>query len=249
MVYLLFECLVALHILGGVTGAVAFWIPVIGRKGGSLHIKAGRIFTRALLMTGTCAILMSLLTLAAPIATHPHLEGKFDETFIRGIFGWMMLYLGVLTLNLVWYGWLCALHRNDRLALREWRNLWSQPILVIAAANCAWQGWIGDQMLMVAIAFVGFATAATNLWFMFKPTLSKVDWQKEHLKALVGGGISVYTAFMAFGSVRILPELALNPVMWAIPLTIGVSIIIYQWAKLDGYLRRFQARPLRATKS
>jgi hypothetical protein len=79
--------------------------------------------------------------------------------------------------------------------------------------------------------------------------LSKVDWQKEHLKALVGGGISVYTAFMAFGSVRILPELALNPIMWAIPLTIGVSIIIYQWAKLDGYLRRFQPRPLRATKS
>jgi hypothetical protein len=248
MVRLLFETLIALHILGGVTGAVAFWVPVIGRKGGDLHIKAGRIFTRALLVTGTCAILMSLLTLAEPIATHPHLEGKFDASFIRGIFGWMMLYLGVLTLNLVWYGWLCAIHRNDRNAMREWRNIVLQPLLVIAAANCLWQGIIIDQMLMVAIAFVGFATAGTNLWFLYKPKLSKVDWQKEHLKALVGGGISVYTAFMAFGSVRILPELALNPIMWAIPLTIGISIIIFQWAKLDGYLRRFQPR-LRATKS
>lgn len=248
MVRLLFETLIALHILGGVTGAVAFWVPVIGRKGGDLHIKAGRIFTRALLVTGTCAILMSLLTLAEPIATHPHLEGKFDASFIRGIFGWMMLYLGVLTLNLVWYGWLCAIHRNDRAAMREWRNILLQPLLVIASANCLWQGIIIDQMLMVAIAFVGFATVGTNLWFLYKPKLSKVDWQKEHLKALVGGGISVYTAFMAFGSVRILPELALNPIMWAIPLTIGVSIIIFQWAKLDGYLRRFQPR-LRATKS
>jgi len=246
---LLFEILVALHILGGLTGAVAFWVPVIGRKGGNLHRQAGRTFTRALLLTGAFAVLMSLLTLAEPILTHPHLEGRFEPDFIRGIFGWMMLYLGVLTLNLVWYGWHCAIHRNDRPALREWRNLSLQPLLLIAAANCAWQGWLIDQALMIAIAFVGFATAATNLWFLYKPKLSAVDWQKEHLKALVGGGISVYTAFMAFGSVRILPELALNPFMWMIPLTIGVGIIIYQWARLDGYLRRIQLRFLRATKS
>lgn len=249
MIHDLFRILIALHITTGATGAISFWIPVIGRKGGANHRRWGKIFTRVLLATGSFAICMSLLTLIDPLTTHPHLAGQFDAEFIRGIFGWMMLYLGVLTLNLVWYGWHCAIHRNDRPALREWRNLSLQPLLLIAAANCAWQGWLIDQALMIAIAFVGFATAATNLWFLYKPKLSAVDWQKEHLKALVGGGISVYTAFMAFGSVRILPELALNPFMWMIPLTIGVGIIIYQWARLDGYLRRIQLRFLRATKS
>jgi len=56
---------------------------------------------------------------------------------------------------------------------------------------------------------------------------------------LVGAGISVYTAFMAFGSVRILPELALNPVMWAVPLSTGIGIILWHWRKID---RQVQAR-------
>ena len=249
MVRILFEGLIVLHILGGVTGALAFWVPVIGQKGGDRHRKAGRLFVKALTLTGFCAIAMSLLTLWEPITTHPHLEGQFEPAFIRGIFGWMMLYLGVLTLNLIRYGWLCAHYPRDRMALREPINLALQPLLVIAAANCAWQGWRIDQVLMIGISFIGFATVATNLWYMFKPKPSAVDWQKEHLKALVGAGISVYTAFMAFGSVRILPELALNPIMWAIPLTIGVSIILYQWARLDGRLRKSQTRPLPATKS
>lgn len=248
MTRLLFEALIVVHILGGATGAIAFWIPVLGRKGGDLHRRAGRVFTVALLLTGACAIAMSLLTLLAPIETHPQLAGRFEPAFIRAIFGWMMLYLGVLTLNLIWYGWLCAAFPKDRRKLREWRNLALQPLLVLASLNCALQGWLAAQELMIGVAVVGLATVATNLWYMYKPRVSAVDWQKEHLKALVGGGISVYTAFMAFGSVRILPELALNPLMWAIPLTIGVSIILYHWARLEGRVRRAH-RALPATKA
>jgi hypothetical protein len=54
----------------------------------------------------------------------------------------------------------------------------------------------------------------------------------------VGCGISVYTAFMAFGSLRIMPELALHPVLWAIPLVTGVSIIVWHWNKLGAFRRR-----------
>jgi NADH:ubiquinone oxidoreductase subunit 6 (subunit J) len=244
----LFEALIIIHIIGGVLGAVTLWIPLIGQKGSEWHRRAGRIFTKALLVTGVCAVLMSVLTLSAPFEMHPQLVGRFDESFIRGIFGWMMLFLGVLTLNLAWYGWLCAKFPKDRRKLREWRNLALQPLLVIAGVNCAVQGWLIEQGLMIAISFVGFATVATNLWYMFKPRVSAVDWQKEHLKALVGAGISVYTAFMAFGSVRIFPELALDPKMWAIPLTIGVSIILYHWVRLDSRVRRAH-RAAPATKS
>jgi hypothetical protein len=63
-------------------------------------------------------------------------------------------------------------------------------------------------------------------------------WLKEHIKALVGGGISVYTAFFAFGSVRVLPELALHPVMWSIPLVTGVAIIIWHRRAVD---RQYQS--------
>lgn len=233
-----FRFLVAAHILTGATGALTFWIPVIGRKGGARHKAWGRIFTFALLFTGSFACSMSILTLIDPFGTHPQLSGLFDAAFIRGIFGYMMLHLGVLTINLAWYGWQCVKFRQNRVAMREWRNLILQPILLLAAANCALQGYIINQPLMMAISIVGFATAGTNLFFLYRPTVKPHTWMKEHLKALIGAGISVYTAFMAFGSIRVLPSLALNPVMWAIPLIIGVSIIVYHWMRLDGTITK-----------
>jgi len=233
----LFHALVALHILTGTTGAVAFWVPVLGRKGGETHKRWGRLFTRCLLATGVLALGMSLLTLIDPIGTHPHLEGRFDAAFIRDIFGWMMLHTAVLTINLAWYGWLAVRHKRDHAANRTPLNMALQWLLLAAALNCAAQGWHDGQVLMLAISLVGVATFATNMHFLRRERPGPLDWLKEHIKALVGAGISVYTAFLAFGSVRVLPELALHPAMWAVPLVTGVSIIIYQQRRITVGLR------------
>jgi hypothetical protein len=61
---------------------------------------------------------------------------------------------------------------------------------------------------------------------------------KEHVKGLVGTGISVYTAFFAFGAVRTFPQLALHPVLWAIPLTVGLAIIVYHHRRLSKPMRQ-----------
>jgi len=67
-------------------------------------------------------------------------------------------------------------------------------------------------------------------------------WQLEHIKGLVGAGISVYTAFFAFGAVRYFPELALYPGYWAIPLVVGLALILWHWRVV---IRRSNAAPLR----
>ena len=121
-------------------------------------------------------------------------------------------------------------------------NLTLQALLLVAAANCLWQGIAINQPLMMGISVIGFATVATNLWYLYKPVPGPIDWQLEHIKALVGAGISVYTAFFAFGAVRLMPELALNPVFWSIPLVIGLALIIYHQQRLIRRLRRSGAR-------
>jgi hypothetical protein len=230
----LFHSLIAAHIITGTTGAVAFWIPVAGRKGGANHRRWGRVFNRCMLITGGLAMAMATLTLIDPFGTHPHLVGLFDAAFIRGIFGWMMLTTGLLTVNLTWYGWLAVLNRRSGHARnRSALNLGLQHALLVASLNCAVQGWLISQPLMFGIAVVGVATVVTNMRFLRHASPGPVYWLKEHVKALIGAGISVYTAFMAFGSVRILPELALHPVMWALPCATGIALILWHWRALD----------------
>ena len=245
---IVFRCLIAAHIIAGATGAVAFWVPVIGRKGGVNHRKWGRLFTRAVLFTGCLAVVMSLFTLANPMGVHPHLIGRFEAGFVRGIFGCMLLHNGILTINLAWYGWLCVTNRRNVAANRTWLNVGLQYAVMVAAVVCAWQGAQIDQPLMMAIAVVGIATGITNLVFLYARNPSPVDWLKEHVKALVGAGISVYTAFLAFGAVRLAPSLALQPAMWAVPLTVGLTILIYHRMRIDqqaglGLFRLLRPRP------
>lgn len=233
MAFLLFRALIAAHIIAGSVAALSLWVPIIGRKGAPAHRKWGRIFTFAVITTGSIAIFLSLLTIVDPMAMHPHLVGRFDEGFVRGIFGWMMLHNGILTINLGWYGWLAIIHRSKNAECRTQANLALQGLVMLAAINCAWQGWLVGQPLMMAISVVGIATGITNLVYLYQPHPGPVEYLKEHVKALVGAGISVYTAFLAFGSVRLMPSMALHPALWSIPLLVGLAIILYHRLALD----------------
>ncbi len=238
----IFIALVTIHIITGTCGLVAFWVPIVGRKGGQNHRRYGKWFINALLATGTTAVLIATTTLLDPVATHPHLathELFANPDLIRAIFGWLMLYLAVLTVNLAWHGKLALQHRRNHRATATPLNLFLQFALLAAAGNCALQGFWQGQVMMLAMPLVGFATVGTNVWFMLKPEPKAHDYIKEHIKNLVGAGISVYTAFFAFGAVRLMPELALTPGLWAIPLIVGLALIIYHQYVVT---RQFQPR-------
>ncbi|MEM8916522.1 MAG: hypothetical protein AAGC83_11830 [Pseudomonadota bacterium] len=235
----LFKGLIALHIAFGAPGLLSFWIPILAKKGGARHSYWGRLFAIMMLVTASAAVGMATLTLLFPMETHPHLVHHPDfanPVLVRIVFGWMMLYLAILTINLAWYAWCCASYKTKHERHRHGLNFALQPILLIASANAAYQGYLINQPMVMAFSLVGFATVATNLYFMYKPNPRPIDWLLEHIKGIVGTGISVYTAFFAFGAVRLLPEAALSPVLWSVPLVIGISLILYHQQKV---LRRF----------
>ena len=237
-----FHALVAIHIVFGAVGLVTFWPPVIGRKGDRTHKRVGKVFAWAILGAGGVAVLLSLTTLYDPLGTHPKLD---DADFVRGIFGVMMLYLAILTINLAWYALQTIRNRRDHDRNRRGFNLWLQPILFVAATACAIEGVLIGQYLMVGMSVIGFATVGTNLMFMLNATPGPKDWLKEHVKGIVGAGISVYTAFFAFGAVRIMPEAALHFGLWSVPLVTGLAIILYHWRKIGLSLPK-RAAPGRA---
>ncbi len=233
LVPLLFRLILAAHIGAGVTALGSFWVAVAAAKGGKTHRRWGRIFANAVYSAGFCALGMALLSLYAPLANHPQLT---DEALYRGLFGWMMLYLALLTISMTRYGLVMVANKRHHDANRHWSMIALQLGVLVTGANCAIQGVVLRQPLMIGISVVGFGTTFTYLWYLSRRDVPRGAWLPEHLKAMVATGISSYTAFLSVGLIEMFPQHAFNPAIWVIPTIIGVGIIGY-------FLRKLRPRP------
>ena len=161
---------------------------------------------------------------------------------VRGVFGWMMLYLATMTIMLAWYGLLCIRNKKHHERNRTVVNLGLQAATFVTAANCLIYGLTIANPIMIGISFVGLTAGVLNTHFIFRRDPPMNEWLIQHTRGAVGAGISVYTAFLAFGAVNLLPAYAFNPVVWAAPCTLGVAFLLYHQAKITLQRRRIMAR-------
>ncbi|WP_081095234.1 hypothetical protein [Erythrobacter donghaensis] len=221
----LFDALVVLHVATGAVGLTAFWGPIVTRKGAANHRKWGRAACYGFLGAGALAIAMAFLSLYGPEYRHPEIT---DRVLFDGLFGWMMLYLGVLTIGFVDYGLAVVKHARDRKALRSARY---QAMIAAVVLTGAWCGFYGLQVghpLMVLVAFIGIVAMLIQQRYIWRGTeFPRGTHIGEHFRALIGMGISAYTAFLSVGLIRLVPEEVFNPAIWAGPSVIGVSLILW----------------------
>lgn len=234
MIYWTFKILVVLHVIVGVVGLVSFWGPVATRKGSPRHRKWGFVFANAMMIAGTIAVGISMCSLIAPLETHPDFT---DAALARGLFGWMMLYLALLTISLGFAALAMIRHKADHRRHREPVGIGLQVLVMIAAVVCAAEGYVLGMPLMMAIASIGLASGATTLGFIFNPSPGRSDYLLEHVKSGIGAGISAYTAFLSVGLVRLFPEHAFNPAVWAMPVILGIGLIVYHQHRVRTGLR------------
>lgn len=220
----LFHPLVVAHIATGTVGLITLWVPIFSRKGSQSHKDWGTIFAWALLATGAIAVGIATCSLLAPLQTHPFLD---DAVMVRNIFGWMMLYLATMTVALAWYGVQCIRNRRDHRRHRNALTLALTALMFVTALNCFVRGLVAGEILMVGISIVGLAAGVLNTRFIFTDAPPPQEWIIQHSRGLVGAGISVYTAFLAFGAVNWVPAIALNPILWAVPCTLGIAYLLY----------------------
>lgn len=220
----LFEILVVLHVITGATGLVAFWVPVMSRKGAKSHRRWGRIACYGFIGAGALAVAMALLSLFGPEERIPSIT---DRALFDGLFGWMMLYLGLLTIGFADYGLSVVKHSREREALRRPRYQVVIAAVVLSALYCGIYGARIGEVLMIAVAVLGVVAMAIQQAFIWRSEAPPPRaYVSEHFRALIGMGISAYTAFMAVGLIRLVPEHVFNPLIWAGPSLIGVSLII-----------------------
>ena len=219
----LFETIVVLHVVAGAIGLISFWIPVSTHKGGGRHRKWGRVACRAFMGAGALAITMALLSLYGPEQRLPMIK---DRVLFNGLFGWMMLYLGMLTIGFAHYGLAVVAYRMERAALRGWRHQAVFAAVVVLALNCGFYGLNTGQPLMALVALVGLVAVATQLVYVWRHEVAAGSHVAEHFRSLLGMGISAYTAFLSVGMIRLVPDHVFNPLVWAVPSIVGVGLII-----------------------
>jgi uncharacterized membrane protein len=145
-----FEAFLFVHIACGAVGLVLFWIPTLGKKGSQTHRKVGHWYARLMLVTASMAFCMSLSTLLDPLATHPkQVALDWPQWRIEGIFGWMMMYLSILTIHLVWHGVVTIRNKKQHPANRHWANIALNVLTIAAALLCAYRGWLIRESLMM----------------------------------------------------------------------------------------------------
>lgn len=220
----LFETLIVLHVITGLTGLIAFWVPIAAKKGAVNHRRWGRICCYGFIGAGALAVAMALLSLYGPEERIPSIT---DRELFDGLFGWMMLYLGILTIGFADYGLSVVKHSRNREALRKGRYQIVIAAVLMSAAYCFYYGARIGEALMIAVAVLGIVAMSIQqlyIWRAAPPTPR--SYVGEHFRALIGMGISAYTAFMSVGLIRYIPEHVFNPLVWALPSTVGVALII-----------------------
>jgi hypothetical protein len=221
----LFEALVVAHVATGAVGLTAFWGPIVTRKGAVNHRKWGKAACYGFLGAGALAIAMAFLSLWGREARHPEVT---DRALFDGLFGWMMLYLGTLTIGFVDYGLAVVKHSRNRKALRSPRYQAMIAAVVVTGAWCGIYGWQVGHPLMMLVAFIGIVAMLIQQRYIWRredpPRGTHIG---EHFRALIGMGISAYTAFLSVGLIRWVPEEVFNPAVWAGPSVIGVSLILW----------------------
>lgn len=220
----LFHALVLLHVVTGAVGLTAFWGPIVTKKGSMKHRKWGRAACYGFLGAGALAIAMSFLSLWGPEHRHPEIT---DRDLFDGLFGWMMLYLGTLTIGFVDYGLAVVRHSRERKALRQFRYQAMIAAVIVTGAWCGIYGYRVGHPLMMLVASIGIAAMLIQQRYIWRAAdFPKGTHVGEHFRALIGMGISAYTAFLSVGLIRLVPEHVFNPAIWAGPSVIGVGLII-----------------------
>ncbi|MFM2421609.1 MAG: hypothetical protein RL291_139 [Pseudomonadota bacterium] len=229
--YTLFHAFLVCHIVTGTVALISFWVPVVGLKGAQAHRKWGRVFVMSLLATGASGLGMSICSIVAPFETHPHIK---DYHVIVGLLGWMMVYLATLTITLAWNGYVTARNRLQHIKNRTFLNIGLNIATLVTATITVAYGIAIREPLMMGISLIGFAAGITNLIFIFKDQPSRTAYVEQHLKTSVGAGSAVYTAFISVGLVRWVPHEAFNPLIWGMPVVVGVAMMLF-------HIRRIQS--------
>ncbi len=232
------DVFVLAHVATGFVGLAAFWIPIFARKGGRLHVQAGRVYAYCAYVVTLSAVTVSAGRIVSyqvqgiGLAERPDLYG----------FALFLGYLGVVTFATVRQAMRVVATRRTPEKLRTpfheglaWASI-AGSVIVIAYALGVWSDL---SPILLGLSPIGLFTGPGMLRLMRNPGARHMGWFYSHLGSMLGGGIAFHTAFAVFGAQRFWAYELTGPfaiVPWILPTLVGIPAIII-WTR--HYRRKF----------
>jgi hypothetical protein len=233
----IYRAVLVFHVVAGLIGLAAFWLPVTARKGGALHMKAGRVFFWATCVVAGSGLVMALSVLIDPLAVKPLARRRHRARAAQYANGMRMLavfllYLVIITFTPVYHGVRVLATRRTPERLRTPFHTIAGATAVAGSAAMVALAIVSRQAVPLFMSPIGVLIGAGMLQFARKPYTTPMAWWYEHMGAMLGGGVAFHTAFMVLGAGRLLGlrfDGMAAVVPWILPTVIGVpASIIWQ---------------------
>lgn len=212
-----------LHVAAGSVALASMFVPMVARKGGTLHRRAGWVFVAAMATVSVTALLLA----GSRFLTDPTPAGRQAGLFL--------LLVTVLTGGGVSAGVRVLRAKHRTTAHRHWWDLGLAALLAASGAAGLGHGIASRQILFIAFSALALANGAGQLRYWLRAPQSRMHWWFEHMSAMLGSCIAATTAFLVVNASRWgLDTFAV--VLWVAPSVIGGTAIAV-WTRY--YRRRF----------
>jgi uncharacterized membrane protein len=249
----MFTILLSLHIVGGSAALLSMFVPMVTRKGGRVHRRAGWVFVAGMAVVSLTALLLAGWRVL------------FDPRPDARTAGLFLFYIAILTAAGVSTGVrVLRVNRSGR-ALRQTQprsphtddaqrhasdvtqpssaaspwDLGISSLLLATSLGMAAFGIANATPLFVAFSVVGLLSGGGQLAYWLRTPSHHMHWWFEHMSSMLGSCIAATTAFLVVNAGRLggSPDSLL---IWLGPTIIG-SPAIAIWTVY--YRRKFAIAP------
>jgi uncharacterized membrane protein len=220
-----------LHIAGGTAALLSMLIPLVTKKGGPTHRRAGWVF-----VTGMTIVSMTAFLLAGT-------RWLTDSTPQGREAGAFLFFVAILTATSVSAG-VRVLRAKTRTGKHRhpWDVGWP-ALLITSSAAAAFYGLTTGHHLFTAFSIIGLFVGGGQLAYWLTRPSHPMHWWFEHMGSMLGSCIAATTAFLVVNANRLGME-TFSILVWLAPTIIGIPTIAI-WTRY--YRRKFAPAERRAS--
>jgi hypothetical protein len=226
---IVFESFRWMHIAAGAVALAVFWIPLVAKKGASVHVRAGWVYVSAMIAVAITAAVVCGYRIAFQPA--------------RRDLALFLLLISLLAATLAVGGVLVL--RERKRATRRLRTLALPVLLVLASIAVEVHGLGTDNTLLEIFPLVALATGISQLVYWLRPPRTRMHWWLRHMTDMGGACVTTITAFVVVNASHLGLGVT-SLVAWFAPGAIG-GVGMALWTR--HYRKRFTSRDTSSSRT